>query len=120
MDRSSPAIAVLKNCWAVRLTFKKNTSMFLVKLDNPDNATLVASQINNRLPNTHNAVALTREEVMQAELTRWIDSDPIGFRIYPRCHRLLYRRLPLSFSWVLSNDVTQPTARIRATLKAMG
>lgn len=97
---------------------QKNTSMFLVKLDNPDNATLVASQINNRLPNTHNAVALTREEVMQAELTRWIDQTPLGF-VFTLGVIVSFIVGSAIVFMVLSNDVTNRLPEY-ATLKAMG
>lgn len=97
---------------------RKNASMLLVNLENPNDATQIAAEINQRLSRTDQAIALTRDEVMQAELTRWIDQTPLGF-VFTLGVAVSFIVGSAIVFMVLSNDVTNRLPEY-ATLKAMG
>ena len=95
-----------------------DVSMILVKLDANRNPIEVAQALQKSLPADSECQVFTRDEVISAELTRWIDQTPLGF-VFTLGVAVSFVVGSAIVFMVLSNDVANRLPEY-ATLKAMG
>ena len=102
----------------VPIDTKKDVSMILVKLKPGTDHDVAAENIRKMLPPGNDQLLLTRDEVISAELTRWIDQTPLGF-VFTLGVIVSFIVGSAIVFMVLSNDVSNRLPEY-ATLKAMG
>lgn len=103
----------------VPINTQQKTSMVLIKLKPGVDRAVAAKSLNEIVQGIEgNAKVLTREQVIAAELTRWIDQTPLGF-VFTLGVIVSFIVGSAIVFMVLSNDVSNRLPEY-ATLKAMG
>lgn len=102
----------------VPLDTRKSASMILVQLEPGIDAARVAEQIQSSLLQGTDVQVVSRDEVINAELARWIDQTPLGF-VFTLGVVIAFVVGSAIVFMVLANDVANRLPEY-ATLKAMG
>lgn len=102
----------------VPIETSKEASMLLVRISPGQHPAEVRQKLMALVSKDDHATVLTKSQVIQAELTRWIDQTPLGF-VFTLGVIVSFIVGSAIVFMVLSNDVTNRLPEY-ATLKAMG